>query len=566
VVKNILSIGCFGLFLVGLTAPLSAAPRLSLSQTAFTVTTVPGSNGPAQSVDAANLGDGSLNLQVSSNVTWLVPTVGASHNCGTGTGTCITVQIALQTASLAKGTFTGKVTITDPNAIDAPQFVTVTAQVGGTVPDKLEFFLPPGGSASSTFTTGSPVATTVSNSPWLSIAVNGLGTFLFNVPYAITASAAPNMPVGDSNGTVTLTGSSFAPDNKTVNVTLHVTTSPIVQLSSKNVTLNIAAGAAKQTTFVGVSNAGQGSLSISNVSATTASGGSWLTAATAQNGSLISITADPTGLSPGTYQGTVTVASNGANSSVTIAVQLVVEPTTPPVAFAGGVVNNGTFGGGEPLAQGDIVAIFGDQFTTGSPANASALPLPTNVGGTQVLVNGTPAPVYFVSAGQVNFQIPFEASLGAGTVTVVRNGQQGNQVFVNIADRVPRFLSFGGGFAIMTDASGTLTGYPGHPVKAGDIVVIYVIGLGQTSPPVTSGTASPTSPLAQAPPTKACYGFSTPFGAAPCTDVQFSGLTPGFVGLYQINTQIPATQPSGTVPFSFTVNGIQSNYVQLSVQ
>src|SRR5690348_14679394 len=126
VVKNILSIGCFGLFLVGLTAPLSAAPRLSLSQTAFTVTTVPGSNGPAQNVEAANLGDGSLNLQVSSNVTWLVPTVGASHNCGTGTGTCITVQIALQTASLAKGTFTGKVTITDPNAIDAPQFVTVT--------------------------------------------------------------------------------------------------------------------------------------------------------------------------------------------------------------------------------------------------------------------------------------------------------------------------------------------------------------------------------------------------------------------------------------------------------
>ncbi|HEV2689775.1 MAG TPA: hypothetical protein VGV35_14535 [Bryobacteraceae bacterium] len=566
-VKNILSISCSGVcLLVGLSATLSAAPRLSLLQTAFTVSTVPGTNGPTQNVSAANLGDGSLNLTASSSVTWLVPSVGASQTCGTGTGACIPVQIALQTSSLAKGIFTGRVTITDPKAVDAPQFVTVTVQVGGSVPDKIEYFLAPGGSASTSFTTASAVSTTVSNSPWLSIAVDGVGTFLFNVPYKVTASAATSMAAGDYNGSVTLAGSSFAPDNKTVNVLLHVTTQPILTTSSNTVQLSIAAGAAKQTAFVGISNSGQGTLSISNVSATAANGGTWLSAQSIQNGTLISITADPTGLAANTYQGTVTVTSNAANSSVAIAVQLLVEPQTPPVVFANGVVNNGTFAGGEALAQGDIVAVFGDQFTAGAATAASALPLQTNLAGTQVMVNGVAAPVYFISAGQVNFQIPFEASVGAGTVSVVRNGQQGNQAFVKITDRAPRFLLLPGNFGIMTNSAGALTGIPANPVKGGDVVVIYTIGLGPTSPSVASGVASPGSPLAMAPTTQACYGLSTPFGAAPCTDVLFAGLTPGFVGLYQVNTQIPTGLSPGNVPFSFTVNGIQSNYVQLAVQ
>jgi len=567
VVKNIFSVSCSGfLIFLGLSATASAAPRLVLSQTAFTVSIAPGANGPSQSVDAANLGDGSLNLSVASSVNWLAPTVGAAHPCSGGTGTCVTVQIALQTSSLAKGTFTGRVTISDPNAVDAPQFVTVTVQVGGTVPDKIEYFLPPGGVASTRFTTASVVNTTVSNnSPWLSVSLDGTGTFVFNVPYKLTASAATNMAVGDYNGTVAITGSSFPPDNKTISVLLHVTTQPILQTSSNNVQFSVAAGATKQTAFVGISNGGQGTLTISNVTATAASG-SWLSAQSVSNGTLIQITADPTGLTPNTYPGTVTVTSNAANATVTISVQLVVEPQTPPIVFAGGVVNNGTFGGGEALAQGDIVAVFGDQFTAGDPMGAPSLPLPTSLNGTQVLVNGVPAPVYFISSGQVNFQIPIDAAIGKGTVSVVRNGQQGNQAFVTITDRAPRFLLLPGNFAIMTTATGTLTGNSSNPVKAGDVVVIYTIGLGPTNPVVPSGTASPGSPLAIVPTTKACYGFSTPFSAAPCTDVAFAGLTPGFVGLYQINTTIPAGLSSGNVPFSFTVNGVQSNFVQLAVQ
>jgi uncharacterized protein (TIGR03437 family) len=564
VVKN-LSIAFCGLFLIGAGSMSIAAPRLSLTQTAFTVAVTPGSNGATQSLDAANLGDGSLNLQTSSSVTWLVATIGSAHQCSGGSATCNTVQIALQTSSLAKGTFTGIVTITDPNAVDAPQFVTVTALVGGTVPDKLEFFVPPSGSASSSFTTGSPVSTTVSNSPWLSIALNGLGTFKFNVPYKLTAAAASGMATGDYNGSVALSGSSFAPDNKTISVLLHVTTSPILQSSLAAVQFHIAQGANKQSTFIGTSNGGQGTLTVSTVTATAATG-TWLSAQLVSGGALVSVTADPTGLSPNTYQGTVTIASNAANSSVVVPVQLIVEAQTPPVTFAGGVVNNGTFGGGESLAPGDIVAVFGDQFTFGDPLGASSIPLGSTLGGTQVLVNNQPAPLYFVSPGQVNFQVPFEAASGNGIVNVVRNSQKGNSVFVNIVNQAPRFILLNGGpYAIVTTPGGALTGNSASPARGGDVAVIYAIGLGPTSPFVASGVASPANPLANAAATKVCFGNPNPFGSVPCTDAGFSGLTPGLVGLYQVNVTIPNTLGSGNVPFFFTVNGVQSNSVQLAL-
>ena len=139
------------LLILAPTAILSAAPRLALTQTAFSVSVAVGANGPTQTLDTANIGDGALNLQTSSSVTWLTANLGTPHACALAPA-CTPVQIVLNTSSLTKGAYTGIVTLRDPNAIDAPQSVTVTVQIGGSVPDKLEFFVPPGGSASSAFT------------------------------------------------------------------------------------------------------------------------------------------------------------------------------------------------------------------------------------------------------------------------------------------------------------------------------------------------------------------------------------------------------------------------------
>jgi len=140
--KNTLGMRFFAPLL--LVSALSAAPRLNLITNLLTVSVPTGKNGPPSTVYTFNVGTGALNLQASSSVPWLVPTVGDSQVCGLSGG-CYPVSIAFQTSSLAAGTYSGIITLMDPNAIDSPQYINVTAQVGGDVPSNLVFYLAPGG-------------------------------------------------------------------------------------------------------------------------------------------------------------------------------------------------------------------------------------------------------------------------------------------------------------------------------------------------------------------------------------------------------------------------------------
>jgi len=564
--SNILLVG---LSTLGLSAGLGATPRLGLvAPTSFNLVPVAaGSNGPTVAVDSRNVGTGSLHLQLSSSVPWLAPTLGKAHGCFLSV--CTPVTIALQTASLASGTYTGIVTVSDSNALDAPQTISVTVAVGGNLPDDLQFYLAPGKSSSVTLIAGGRLHTSVatqSGGGWLKVTANA-GGFAFAAPYSVTATASSSMAAGDYQGTITVTGSALAADNKTIHVTLHVTTDPIAQASPQAVVFNIVQSAAKQTGFVAVSNSGKGSLTVSGVMAAAAKG-NWLSAAAAKGG--VSLTADPSGLDPGVYQGTLTISSNAANSSLVVPVTLNVEAQGPPFAAAGGVVNNATFGADESLAQGDIVAVFGDQFTFGDAQSASLLPLTNNLGGTQVMVNNQPVPVYFVSVGQINFQIPYDAKIGDGTLSIVRNGTAGNKVYINILARVPRIILLGAGpYGIVATAKGKITGTAGAPVHVGDVVVIYLLGMGTTTPAVSSGVASPTSPLAKLPPgTQVCFGDGSPFLPPPvCNGTQFAGLTPDLVGLYQVNVKIPkGVQKGSNINLMIQSAGAESNQVQIAIQ
>ena len=548
-----------GLFLVAAGSLLQATPRLGISpQTAYTVSVATGQNGSPIVVNAGNRGDGSLNLSVASSVSWLSASKGSQVACVFGQ--CTAINIAVQTASLTKGTYTGFVTVSDPNAIDAPQSISVTAMVGGSVPDSLAFYTPPGGSATQTFTTGGNPAVSASTSTggtWLSVAMQGSGSFNFNVTYQVTA-AAGTLGVGSYQGQLALAGSSFSPDNKNIPVSLTVTTSPIAQVNPAALTFTIVQGGNKQNANISVSNSGQGSIAVSGVTAATATptGGTWLAAS--NSGNAIGVAADPAGLAPGQYNGTVTIASNAANASVQVPVTLQIVAQTGPVASAGGAVNNANFAAGESLAQGDIVALFGSQFSTSDPSVTSGIPLPTtSVGGTQVLVNGTAAPLYYVSAGQIDFQLPYEAKIGDGTIQVVRSGTAGNLIYTNIAARVPRI------YVITNPAGQQITS-----AKQGDILVIYGVGFGPTSPFVATNTAAPSNPTANvAGTTQVCFGSSNPFQKATCVNAQFDGLTPTFVGLYQVNVQIPQGTSGTQVPITFTLpDGSLTNQLTLNIQ
>ena len=121
---------------------VSAAPRLRLATAALgPLFITQGQIGVTQSIAVSNAGDGTLALSASANVPWIVASI----------TTAPSVQMGLNTASLARGKYTGIVTVTDPNAIDSPQTISVTIQVGDPVPDALDLYLPPGGSTTTTF-------------------------------------------------------------------------------------------------------------------------------------------------------------------------------------------------------------------------------------------------------------------------------------------------------------------------------------------------------------------------------------------------------------------------------
>ncbi len=561
-------------------ATLAGAPQLRLTSSAIgPLAVAAGQNGPAQSVGAANIGSGTLSLQVTSSVSWLAPTVGAPQSCAVYK-TCNPVNIALQTASLAAGTYTGTITVADPGAIDAPQTITVTVQIGSGIPATMQFYLAPGKSSTQEFSAGNgaKVATTT---PWLSVGQTGGGTYSFTIPYQVTATAAASMAANAYTGTIAVAGSAIPTDNKTVNVTLNVTTSPIAQPSAAVLNLRLAANSIQETIPVNIANVGKGTLTVSGATAAAASAGTWLSAT--NTGNVVSISADPTSLAPGAYTGTVTVASNAANP-VVIPVNLEIDAQAAPVANFEGVVNNATFVPGQPVAAGEIMAIFGDQFVFSTPLYAASTPLPTTLGTSstvQVLVNGQPAPLYFASYGQIDFEMPNEAQAGQALVQVVRSGQAGNQIAVQVVKNQPRILpfavgSFGiiqnateGGFAVSA-AAGAALGLPVvHPAKAGtDFITIYAIGLGATSPTVATGAAATSTPLANTTiPTIVTFSSGNPFSPLVNEPASFSGLAPSFVALYQVNVQVPATAPKGdSVPVFLTAGGVTSNIVNIAVQ
>ncbi len=574
-----------------LAATLSAAPQLVLSTSSIgPVHVFPGLKGATQTVEAFNAGTGSLNLTTSVSAPWLSASVQPLTACTTTTGplpnrtgSCNPIGITLNTSTLVAGSYTGYVNVTDPNANDSPQQITVTINVAGIPASVTEYINPFGGLLTSAFTpifTQGPVtaaATTQSGGNWLSFVIGGfLNT---GTPYFIQAAAQSGLAPGNYTGSVVITGSNPA-DNQTVNVTLTVTNSPIVAPVTSPVQLNGFQGAA-QHAILPLTNAGNGTLTITGATASSSTGN--FLSATASSTDAITITADPGSLAPGTYTGAVTIASNAANNNqISIPVVFNVEAPGVPLINLAGVVNIANYSS-DPAAPGEILAVFGDQLAVpGTLAQNPGLPpLATTLGNVQVLVNNVPAPLYFASSGQVNFQLPYEVPVGqVATVQVVSNGVPGNLRPLNVIASVPRLLQWPASvvpgtyaiavnqdYSLVLPTSLTVGTFTSHPAKAGDTITIYCTGLGQTTPAAVTGAAASATTLQPVNNVSVTFGggFS---GTSTNVPAYFAGLTPTAVGLYQVNVTLPATVPVGAaVPLEviITVNGVASNVVNIAV-
>jgi uncharacterized protein (TIGR03437 family) len=213
---------------------------------------------------------------------------------------------------------------------------------------------------------------------------------------------------------------------------------------------------------------------------------------------------------------------------------------------------------GGALAPGAIVQIYGSNLTA-REIIPGALPLPPLFNNTAVLINGTPAPLYYISPGQINAQIPFELN-GSNQyeVVVANNGLLTSPQTIDLAPVAPGIAEFDDGKVIAQHVDLSLV-TPASPASPGEVIVVYLAGMGATAVPVASGVASPSSPpaLPATPPVVTLNGVQA--------KVLFAGLTPTAVGLYQINLKIP-DDATGDLKLVVTQAGISSNLTIVPVQ
>jgi uncharacterized protein (TIGR03437 family) len=211
---------------------------------------------------------------------------------------------------------------------------------------------------------------------------------------------------------------------------------------------------------------------------------------------------------------------------------------------------------GAPLAPGNIVAVYGSNLAilTGVP---TSVPLPTSVNGTQVLIGGVKAPLYFTSPGQVNAQIPYELEPNRQyQVIVSANGALSTPDEIQISAVVPGLAAYASGAVIAQHADGKLIDSD-SPAKGGEIAIAYLSGLGNTDNQVESGGASPGEVLA-----RPLVVPSLSIGGKDAK-IAFVGLTPGLVGLYQMNFEVPSGLPEGNPKMVVTQSGASSSPVLL---
>ena len=217
--------------------------------------------------------------------------------------------------------------------------------------------------------------------------------------------------------------------------------------------------------------------------------------------------------------------------------------------------------GGDGVASGGLVQISGSGLATTS-ASAGA-PLPFALSNVCVELNSRAIPLMNLSSSSITAQLPFDFA-GTGSLVVSNAGGKSSPFSVQVLRAAPAIFHSG--------SAGPLTSVPlvvrssnsamvsfSNPIHLNDTIVIYTTGLGRTSPEPDLGAASPADPLANA----TLRPIVTLGGVE--LDVQFAGLVPGQVGVYQINAFVPGTVREGIqLPLKIS-QGAQSTTLDVRV-
>lgn len=182
------------------------------------------------------------------------------------------------------------------------------------------------------------------------------------------------------------------------------------------------------------------------------------------------------------------------------------------------------------VARGGIVTIWGHNLAADDFA-AQTVPLPMNLGETSVSIGGISAPLYFVSPGQINAQVPFEVTESLASVVVQARATMSNARTVPVKDIAPMFFeNWDDQMPLIFDSQFQLV----SALERGKTYIAYLAGLGQTAPPMPTASGGLLTP----PLNELTVPFRLEFGGEPL-DLKFAGAAPGLVGVYQVNFHVP---------------------------
>jgi uncharacterized protein (TIGR03437 family) len=210
------------------------------------------------------------------------------------------------------------------------------------------------------------------------------------------------------------------------------------------------------------------------------------------------------------------------------------------------------------LVPGGLASIFGNAFVNVADDLSGWLGsrLPTALNGGQVSIAGRPAPLLYVSPNQINLQVPLDVPTGNQVMTVDNGGGPGPTFNITVSAAAPAIFFYPVP-AVLKNANFSLVSST-NPAGAGDVLLVFATGLGQTTPALTTGALVGGAQLANTRPVTATIGGTS-------AAVAYSIASPGFTGLYQVAVTVP-DGVHGNVPLEIRMGATASNTVSIPVQ
>jgi uncharacterized protein (TIGR03437 family) len=376
---------------------------------------------------------------------------------------------------------------------------------------------------------------TAAGASWLSFSPSG-----GKAPGTVTVSVNPaGMTAGKYGGVITVLANNASVTRQDFAVNLTVAQKGSLNVTPATLTFGVAADGSSPPAQTLLIDTGGGPSFPYTATATTVTGGNWLSVTPASSAAPRSATVsvNAAGLGAGSYTGTITISAVGIpGSPATLRVNLTV---VTPAPIVDAVTNAATLATG-PVAPGEIVTLFGRFMgpTTLVRTQQSAPGfLDKILGGVTVVFDGSPSPLVYVRSDQISAIVPYGAAGQANTqIIVLYKGQTSKALSVPVTDSAPGiFTASASGKGTGAILDGVTYGLidAAHPAKAGSVVLIYVTGEGRTKPDGEDGKlAQDVLPAPVLPVSVSIAGHDA--------QVLYTGAAPGLVaGLMQINVVVP---------------------------